>query len=240
MIVVICGFLGILIGCSNTQVRKPDSDLKVRNKKKQVETAAPEISPTESAPVQYSNLRDLREFVAIHQKTLESLGKKKEDGSYLVESSAIEGMKKQVSKLLQLDPNSMTFLLNPRSEGAWFGNCALILDKKQERLIMISNQGDEQNLSLRDKIFGGLYRTQQGQTIFLSAFYGDLQKKIPYRMFWGTQELKVISFSFDRSKEGTVEGQAKGLDGTLLSVFRKGRDNKSVQVNGQTLIPVFE
>lgn len=185
-------------------------------------------------------LSNLRQFVSYYQRTLESLGKKKDDSSYMVEPEEVEVMKQQLSHLIQVDPSSISFLVNSRNQGAWFGNCTMFLDKKEEKIYIVSREGEEQVLSLRDKIFGGLYKTGKGEWVFISAFYGDLQKKVPYRVFWGATELKVTNFIIDRSKDGTVEGQAKTAAGDMLNLFRKGRDNKTVRVNDQTLLAVFE
>ncbi|MFM8315182.1 MAG: hypothetical protein ACKOA8_12930, partial [Deltaproteobacteria bacterium] len=185
-------------------------------------------------------LSNLRQFISYYQRTLESLGKKKDDSSYMVEPEEVELMKQQLSHLIQVDPSSISFLVNSRNQGAWFGNCTLFLDKKEEKIYIVSREGEEQILSLRDKIFGGLYKTDRGEWVFISAFYGDLQKKVPYRVFWGASELKVTNFMIDRSKDGTVDGQAKTAAGDLLTLFRKGRDNKTVRVNNQTLLAVFE
>lgn len=201
----------------------------------QTETVSPEPKK-----IRAPQARDVRHFISIYQKTLEVLGKKKEDSSYLVDSETIDEMKQQISRLLQTEPSSTTFLINPRTESAWFGNCTLVADKKQEKLFIVDKDGAEQSLNLRDKIFGGLYKSEEGDWVLLSAFYGDLQKKVPYRVFWGATELKTLSFTFDRTKEGTVEGQAKTPTGKILKFYRKARDNKSVLVNGQTLSPVFE
>lgn len=233
--------LFFVLNCSSSQTQSSEPDNgRVRGRKKNVETsqALSQVpAPKKAAPIA---LHDLKDFIRFYQKTLEVLGKKKSDDSYVVDSDTIEEMKQQMGSLLQVEPAYLTFLVNPINQGAWFGNCTLAIEKKQERLVIIDKDGREQRLSLKDKIFGGLYKTEQNDWVFLSAFYGDLQKKVPYRIFWGAQELKVISFTFDRSKEGTVEAQAKSVSGNMLKVYRKARDNKSVQVNGQVLSPVFE
>lgn len=233
----------LIVGCGSTPapVKKIEGEsVLAKTKKKNSELSQSDLQRTEISKFENRQVKDLREFISVYQKTLQVLGKKKDGNAFIVDNEVIEGMKQQVSRILQLDPAGITFLTNPRTDEAWFGNCALILDKRQEHVIIVGKGGEEQVLNLRDKIFGGLYRSEQGEWVFLSAFYGDLQKKVLYRVFWGATELKVASFTFDRTKEGTVEGKAKSPTGGILNIFRKGRDNKSVQVNGQILNPVFE
>jgi hypothetical protein len=235
--------LFLIVGCGSTPapLKKSEAEsVRIKTKKKNSELTQSEPQRTESPKVEIRQVKDLREFISVYQKTLQALGKKKEDNVFIVDNEVIEGMKQQLGRILQLDPSAITFLTNPRTDEAWFGNCALILDKNQEHVIILGKGGEEQILNLRDKIFGGLFRTEQGEWVFLSGFYGDLQRKVLYRVFWGATELKVVSFNFDRTKEGTVEGKAKSPTGGLLNIFRKGRDNKSVLVNGQILDPVFE
>lgn len=232
----------VILGCGSSPSRRGDNNhLKSVSLEDSKEVVPNE--PQKEARFKKSKppaLQSIKEFLSYYRKTLESLGQKRENGGYVVEADDIETMKQQFANLLQLDPGGLTFLVNPRNQSAWFGNCYLILDKKQEKLIILSSLGEEQFLSLRDKVFGGLHKTESGEWVFISAFYGDLQKKVPYRVLWGAIDLKVISFSIDRTKEGTVEGQVKSPTGKILNIFRKGRDNKSVQINGQTLSPVFE
>lgn len=231
----------IFLSCHSSQLQSNAEEMGGAKIKRRTpdKTSTETVSP-EPKKVRAPQARDVRHFISIYQKTLEVLGKKKEDSSYIVDAETIDEMKQQISRLLQAEPNSTTFLINPRTESAWFGNCALVVDKKQEKLFILDKDGVEQSLNLRDKIFGGLYKSEEGDWVFLSAFYGDLQKKVPYRVFWGATELKTLSFTFDRTKEGTVEGQAKTPTGKILKFYRKARDNKSVLVNGQTLSPVFE
>lgn len=239
------GLCFFFLSCSSSSPRKSES---VGAKKKSSEESlekeeSPE--PVDSKPKAKKTqivprINSLKEFVSFYRKTLEALGQKKEDSSYVVDSDDLEVMKQQLARLLQLEPGGITFLVNPGTQGSWFGNCTLVIDRKQERLAIISADGDAQNLSLKEKILGGLFKTERGEWVFISAFYGDLQKKVPYRVFWGSSELKVASFTFDRTKEGTIEAQAKSPQGGILNIFRKGRDNKSVQVNGQALTPIFE
>ena len=202
------------------------------------ENIEPKPKPKKIQPP--AKLGSLKQFFSFYQKTLEFLGRKKDGTAYVVEAEEVEAMKQQLSQLIQVAPPSITLLINSRNQGAWFGNCALVVDKSESRLFILSREGEEQTLSLKDKILGGLYKTENGEWVFVSAFYGDLTRKMPYRVFWGTEELKVANFVVDRSKDGTVEGQAKTPSGKILNIFRKGRDNKSVQINGQTLLAVFE
>jgi hypothetical protein len=185
-------------------------------------------------------IQSLREFAAYYQKTLEALGKTQEDSSFVVGGDELNEMKQQLARLIDIEPATATFLTNSRTQSGWFGHCFLVLDKKEERLFIVSSEGESQKFSLKDKIFGGMYQSPQGESVFISAFYGDLQKKVPYRLFWGAKELNLIQFSIDRTREGTVEGVAKAPDGNRLNIFRKGRDNKTVQINSQLITPVFE
>ncbi len=237
------GLCGFLLNCSSTHSRKAEfsnskslSSAETSNNPLVVEIPKSKTRKRVEVP----NIENLKKFISYYRKTLESLGQKKEDSSYVVETEEVEVMRKQLARILQIELSGLTFLVNPRIQGSWFGNCTLVLDKQQEKLVIISKLGEEQILSLKDKVFGGLYKSEQGEWVFVSTFYGDLQKKVPYRVFWGATELKVISLSMDRTKEGTIEGQAKSPTGTLLTIFRKGRDNKAVQINGQVLSPVFE
>lgn len=239
------GLCFFLLSCSSPSPRKSESVAakKTGSEESLEKEEIPETKESKPKPKKTQvvpRINTLKEFISFYRKTLEALGQKKEDSSYVVDSGDLEVMKQQAARLLQLDPAGVTFLVNPGTQGAWFGNCTLILDKKQERLAIISSEGEEQILSLKEKILGGLFKTDRGEWVFISAFYGDLQKKVPYRVFWGASELKVASFTFDRTKEGTIEAQAKSPQGTVLNMFRKGRDNKSVQINGQPLTPVFE
>lgn len=241
---ILCGFF---LNCGTHPTRNPNDDdsasgLSVSgvNDSLGAETPKPQPQAKPKKKFEVPNLQSLKDFVSYYRKTLEALGQTKEDSSYVVEREEVDIMKQQLARILQLEVSGVTFLVNPRTQGAWFGNCTLIIDKKRENFIIISKEGEEQTLSLKDKIFGGLYKSEKGDWIFVSAFYGDLQKKVPYRLFWGATELKVITFNIDRTKEATVEGRVKIPSGSLLSVSRKGRDNKTVQLGGQTLIPVFD
>ncbi len=243
MTILLVGIWFFLSGCGSSPSRrfedeKPRSvSLGDAEEETSINTEKNNPAPRKVKPPAFQSMK---EFMSYYRKTLEALGQKKENGSYQVDSEDIEGMKQQMARLLQVDLSGLTFLINPRTQSAWFGNCALMLDKKQEKFIILSGAGEEQMLSLRDKVFGGLYKSETGEWVFISAFYGDLQKKVPYRVFWGASEVKVVSFSIDRTKEGTVEGQIKSPTGKMLNIFRKGRDNRSVQINGQVLSPVFE
>ncbi|MSP19790.1 MAG: hypothetical protein EXR74_09510 [Bdellovibrionales bacterium] len=217
----------------NTQPEFEDSEKATRKTKTKVKP----VPKTVRAVPEITTLKD---FISYYRKTLESLGQKKEDGSYLVEQEDVDLMKQQFGRLLQIEPSALTFLVNPVTQGAWFGNCTLVMDKKLERIIIVASNGDYQSPVLKDKIWGGLYKTLEGEMVFLSSFYGDLQKKVPYRVLWGASDTKVISFVFDRSKEGSVEAQVRGPKGGLLNISRKGRDNHTLQVNGQNLTPIFE
>ena len=244
----LCGFL---LNCGSSPSRRAemgnsknrkmdDTQSEIEGSEKVIPKNKTKVKPVAKAVRAVPEITTLKDFISYYRKTLELLGQKKEDGSYLVEQEDVDLMKQQFGRLLQIEASAVTFLVNPVTQGAWFGNCTLVMDKKLERIFIVASNGEYQSPVLRDKIWGGLYKTVEGELVFLSSFYGDLQKKVPYRVLWGASDMKVISFVFDRSKEGSVEAQVRGPKGVLLNISRKGRDNHTIQVNGQNLTPVFE
>lgn len=236
-IITLCILLVLTSCVSSPEKRAPKQPKKVAEETAPITNDSPK--PSTVKPIR-GTLADLLKY---HESHIERVGTKGVRGDYDLSPEDVKQLKRNIASTIQWDSDEMRFLTQKESGSGWFGNSVAIANSLTSEILIADRNGKKIVKPLKDRIFGGTFVDETGQSALITAFYGEMREGALdsiYEVYWGAEKAEVLNFKLDREARGSITAKIKSPAGKPYTIIREGRNNGAIIMDGQRLRPLFE